>query len=301
MKRPQEAPTSLPDRLLGAILRAAAQFLRWLGATRASNLGGVITRTVGPLLPLSKVAHRNLAAAMPELDAPARRRIVRQVWDNLGRTMAEMPILPVIGLSDEGPGWELIREPGLLAADFSRGAIYFAGHLANWELMMALSRNFHFDFGVLYRAPANAAVDEFVRNLRNAYGGETMVHFRKGAIGARLALGHLKHGHILGLLADQKTNDGIAVPFFGRPAMTAPAVASLALKYRVPLIPAHALRLGPARFRVILETPLAFPNTGDRQQDIYELTLAVNQCLERWIREQPGDWLWLHRRWPNES
>jgi KDO2-lipid IV(A) lauroyltransferase len=299
MKRPADHPTTWPDRLLGAVLRAVAGFLRWLGPTRASNLGGAITRSIGPLLPLSGVAERNLMAAMPELDAAARARIVRQVWDNLGRTMAEMPILPQIGLSESGPGWELIRAPGLLAADLSQGAIYFAGHLANWELMMALARNFHFDFGVLYRAPANPAVDEFVRNLRNAYGGETMVHFRKGAIGARLALSHLKHGHVLGLLADQKTNDGIAAPFFGRPAMTAPAVASLALKYRVPLIPAHARRLGPARFRVMLEAPLAFPDTGDRQRDIYELTCAVNLCLERWIREAPGDWLWLHRRWPN--
>jgi KDO2-lipid IV(A) lauroyltransferase len=299
VKRPLEAPSGLGDRLLGFALRRVAALLRWLGPARASDLGGAITRTIGPALPLSLVAHRNLAAAMPELDTAARRRVVRQVWDNLGRTIAEMPVLPMIGPSEAGPGWELIREPGLLAADMSRGAIYFAGHLANWELMMALSRGHHDDFGALYRAPANPAVDQFVRGLRNAYGGPSLVHFRKGAIGARAALNHLRQGRVLGMLADQKMNDGIAVPFFGRPAMTAPAMASLALKFRVPLIPAHARRLGPARFRVILEAPLAFPDTGDRLRDIYELTLAVNQCVERWVREAPGDWLWLHRRWPD--
>jgi KDO2-lipid IV(A) lauroyltransferase len=298
MKRPAETATTLPDRLLGALLRSSAQGLRRLGPIRASNLGGAITRTLGPLLPVSRVAQDNLAAALPELDAAARRRIVRQVWDNLGRTIAEMPLLAQLGLSDQGPGWELIREPAMGAADMSRGAIYFAGHLANWELMMALTRYFHNDFGVLYRAPANPAVDAFVRGLRNDYGGPSMVHFRKGAIGARQTLGHLRAGKVLGLLADQKTNDGIAVPFFGRPAMTAPAVAALALKFRVPLIPAHARRLGPARFRVILEAPLALPDTGDRHRDILEVTTAVNQCLERWIRQEPGDWLWLHRRWP---
>jgi KDO2-lipid IV(A) lauroyltransferase len=286
MKRPPETPTALPDRLLGAALRGGAHLLRRLGPVRASNLGGAITRTIGPLLPVSRVAHQNLAAVMPELDRADRRRIVRQVWDNLGRTMAEMPVLAQIGPSDHGPGWELIREPGTAPADLAGGAIYFGGHLANWELLAALSRNVHHDFGVLYRAPANPAADTFVRGLRNEYGGASMVHFRKGAIGARQTLAHLRQGKVLGLVADQKTNDGIAVPFFGRPAMTAPAVAALALKFRMPLIPAHAVRLGPARFRVILETPLP---------------TAVNQCLERWIRQAPGDWLWLHRRWPGEQ
>ena len=131
--------------------------------------------------------------------------------------------------------------------------------------------------------------------------GPTVSMFAKGAQGARAALKHLAGGGSLGLLVDQKMNDGIAVPFFGRPAMTAPAMAQFALRFRIPVAPVHAERLGPARFRMVCEAPLAAPDTGDRQADVLALTLAVNQTLERWIRADPASWLWLHRRWPKAA
>ena len=100
---------------------------------------------------------------------------------------------------------------------------------------------------------------------------------------------------------DQKMNDGIEARFFGRPAMTAPALAALALRLRCPVIPGFVERLGPARFRVTCEPPLALPDTGNRTVDIASLTQTVNDTLERWIRAKPESWLWLHRRWPNAS
>ena len=122
--------------------------------------------------------------------------------------------------------------------------------------------------------------------------------FPKGAAGARLALAHLSRGGYLGMLMDQKMNDGIEARFFGRPAMTAPALAALALRFRCPVVPAHVQRVGPARFRLVCEEPLDLPDTGDRQADILAVTQAVNDRLERWIRARPEGWLWLHRRWP---
>ena len=125
--------------------------------------------------------------------------------------------------------------------------------------------------------------------------------FAKGSDGARAAMKHMARGGSLGLLVDQKLNDGVAVPFFGRPAMTATAMAQLALRYKCTVLPARMVRIGPARFRLVVEGPLTAPLTGDRHADVYALTLAMNQVLERWIREDPGAWLWLHRRWPKEA
>ncbi len=81
--------------------------------------------------------------------------------------------------------------------------------------------------------------------------------------------------------------------------MTAPALAQLALRYNCPVLPARVERIGGARFRLIVEPPLALPRTGDRQADTRALTEAVNRCLERWITDRPEQWLWLHRRWPD--
>ena len=100
------------------------------------------------------------------------------------------------------------------------------------------------------------------------------------------------------MLMDQKMNDGIEARFFGRPAMTAPALAALALRLRCPVVPAHVERLGPARFRLVCDPPLPLPGTGNRAADVLVLTQMVNDRLEQWIRARPGEWLWLHRRWP---
>lgn len=82
--------------------------------------------------------------------------------------------------------------------------------------------------------------------------------------------------------------------------MTTTAVATFALRFQCPVIPIHVVRLGPARFSVICEPPMEIPDTGDSQTDIYTKTEAINATLERWIRKQPGAWLWLHRRCPKQ-
>ena len=105
-------------------------------------------------------------------------------------------------------------------------------------------------------------------------------------------------GH-LGILPDQKMNDGIAVPFFGRDAMTAPALARLALRFDCPVVPLRAERTGGARFHIRFYPPLEIPNSGDRQADVLALMTEVNRIIEGWIIERPEQWLWLHRRWPD--
>jgi KDO2-lipid IV(A) lauroyltransferase len=272
-------------RAEAAAAAAALALARRLGPVRASSAGGALLRWIGPLLPVSRVARDNLRlAGLPPGLVPA-------VWDNLGRSMAELPHLPRLGPSAAGPGWELVG-----AEHLPRGpAILFSAHLANWEVMThALARLCPGAAGI-YRAPDNPLVDAMLGRLR---GDGALPLFPKGAAGARAALRHLAQGGVLALLADQKMNDGIAVPFFGRQAMTAPALAALALRFRCPVVPAHAERLGPARFRLVVEAPLPLPASGDRAADTLALMTAVNARIEAWIRARPGEWLWLHRRWP---
>jgi len=100
------------------------------------------------------------------------------------------------------------------------------------------------------------------------------------------------------MLVDQKMNNGIAVPFFGRPAMTAPALAQLALRFDCPVVPARVVRLNGAHFQLIVYPPLEVAKTGDREHDTLTLMTQVNTMIEGWIRERPEQWLWLHNRWP---
>lgn len=289
---------TLRHRLEYALARTALALFRALGPAGASNAAGWIARTIGPLLPVSRVAHVNLAIAIPTLDRPARNRIVRAMWDSLGRTLGEFPHL---GRLPEGPGthpgWT-IDNPATIDRLAAAGgpAILVSGHFGNWEMLPAAGAHHGLVAASFYRAPDNPAIDALMLGVRTATLGEGAKLFPKGGAGARQALKHLSNGGFIGILNDQKMNDGIQTSLFGRPAMTAPAAAAFALRLRCPVIPCYVLRDGPARLRVVVEPPLPLPNTTDRTADILALTQAINDRIEAWALARPEAWLWLHRR-----
>jgi KDO2-lipid IV(A) lauroyltransferase len=149
----------------------------------------------------------------------------------------------------------------------------------------------------VFREPDNPLVDALVMKFRtDALLPITPPLFPKGSEGARAALTHLVRGGFLGIMMDQKMNNGIALTFFGLRAMTAPAMARLALRHRCPIIMGRAMREGPARYRFEALPPLPLPDSGDREADVAALTQAVNDRIEAWVRERPEEWLWQHRR-----
>ncbi len=288
-------------RVEAGVLAAAVWVMRALGLRAASAVGGALARTVGPWLPVSRVAHENLRRAMPELDTTARRRVVRGVWDNLGRTVAELPHVGGLAETDAGPGFEGV---GLEHFDavVARGGpvLLISGHLGNWEALPVASQLHGLPFGSFYRAPPNPYIDAMLKRLRGGVTGSTTPLFAKGAVGARQAMAYFRAGGTLGILFDQKANDGIAATLFGRPAMTSSAAAVFALRSKCPVLFCWSVRLGPGRFRVVVLPPETLPDTGDRTTDALALTQTLNDRLEAAIRAHPDQWLWLHRRWPKD-
>ncbi len=283
--------------LEGGLAYALFALVRVLPVDWASALGGVLARLIGPLSPVQRRAARNLARALPELSDAERRRTLRAMWDNLGRVAAEYPHLGRFApYRDNSPvevvGVEHIDE----AKADGKGGIFFSGHVGNWEIAALAVEGRGIPVALVYRAPNNPIVDRLIRRCR---GPVAKLRVPKGPAGARDMLRHLKAGGHLAMLIDQKMNDGIAVPFFGRDAMTAPALAELALKYDVPVYPVRVERLEGARFRITIHPKLMLPRTGDRNADVVATMLQVNQMLETWIRERPAQWLWVHRRWPD--
>lgn len=260
----------------------------------ASNLGGRIGRTVGPFLPGDGTARRNLALVMPELDGAARDRIVAGMWDNLGRTLAEYPHLAqIVAERIDVVGRDVLAE----MRDDGRGGFFVGGHFANWEAPVAYALSFGLDFALVYRAPNNRFVDRLLRRFRGAPANRQIP---KGPDGSRLLMRALGEGAHVGMLVDQKLNDGIASLFFGRPAMTAPATARLALRRKLPAAPIRIERLGGARFRLTVFPPVGMP-ADDTAENVAALTRRFNDIVEEWVRERPEQWLWLHRRWPESK
>ncbi|PZW47121.1 KDO2-lipid IV(A) lauroyltransferase [Humitalea rosea] len=263
-------------------VRAALRVARLLGPVRASNVFGALARWLGPLLPVSRIARVNLRLALPGADHAA---ILAGMWENLGRLAGEAPHLAGLRETASGPGWEILGAEHLPVAG---PAILVSAHIGNWEVLPTVLAARGLPVASLYRAPDNPVVGRILRRLRG--GGPALLP--KGGRGALAAARHLARGGMLGLLADQKLNEGLAIPFFGRPAMTTPAPAILARRFACPLVPGRVQRLGPARFRILVEP--ALPPDPDPAVTM----TAVNARIEAWVRERPEEWLWLHRRWP---
>lgn len=298
---------SLSQRFEAWVVRGLVCLLSALPIAVASQLCGTIAGLIGPFLSVSrKVGEANLRLAMPDLSAPSRKKIIKQVWVNLGQTVAELANLQKMREVEKGSnqpgytlqGWEENVVPYLT---LGKPAIFFTGHLANWEVMPIVADSYGVDFGFMYRAASNPIVDDMLQKLRRAGYASEVKMFPKGARGGKAAYAHLSRGGALGLLVDQKLDTGLPVPFFGKTAMTMDALASFSLKFSCPVFPIYARRLGPARLEIICDKQLSLPQTGDKQADILRLTRQMNETLEGWIKQAPGDWLWLHKRWPKSS
>jgi KDO2-lipid IV(A) lauroyltransferase len=263
---------------------------RLLPLDAASATGAWVMRRLGMRFGISNVARRNLALAFPEKTAAECERILQGMWENLGRVIAEYPHLHHIWNRVEIIGGEHI----LQVQTGGKPAIFFGGHLANWEVCPMASRRLGLSLHLVYRKPNNSGVDGLLRHARSA--GATG-HIKKGAEGARQIISILKQGGSIAMLMDQKLNEGVGVDFFGRKVMTAPAIAYFALKLHCALLPVQIERLKGAHFRMTVSPPLTVAVSGDKEKDILDILNQVNTHLETWIRAHPEQWLWIHRRW----
>lgn len=269
-------------------------FFRLIGVDAASAVGGFIGRQIFARTRVTQRARDNLAAAFPEKTQTERDIILRAMWDNLGRTVAEYAHLDKFDLSGPDPRIQVnnIEE---IEKVHGQGVLIVSGHFANWEIMPIAASRYGMDGAIVYRPPNNPYVDRYISRARARKGYAEQISKHQGT---RRIFTLLRGGKAILLLADQKTNEGIPAPFFGRDAMTTPAPAALALKLKVPMIFASNKRLGGARFAVTVYPPLAFTPSGDDDADMRAMTVAVNLRLEEMVRADPGQWLWIHRRWP---
>jgi len=282
-------------RLQAYAVRAAIALFRALPLDAASWLGGWLARKIGPLTSAHKTAVQNLRLAMPELGQAAQRKTIAAMWDNIGRTVGEYPHLGQLMRDTERV--EIIDPEGLAnkLREDGIGALLVGMHYGNWELSTVPGFRAGLTQRHFYRAPNNPYVNEILVLLRQAMQQEG--YLAKGAEGARQAVALLRKGTHLGMLVDQKQDEGIPAPFFGRDAMTTTAPAALARRMGVPIAAAQVVRLGGARFRIFVHE-FNVPKTEDREADVILTTKQINARLESWVRDHPEQWFWVHRRWP---
>jgi KDO2-lipid IV(A) lauroyltransferase len=295
--RLSRAFTTLRYLLEAAAFFAIIGFFRAFPLDAASAIGGWFGRTIFSRTHLSGRARANLAAAFPPMAEAEREAVMREMWDNLGRTVAEYAHLGELSIKGAHPRIELAGlEHFERAAATGKGIIFVSAHFANWEVLPLAAAQHGVEGGAVYRPVNNPFVDRWLVRQRRANGPKEQI--AKGAQGTRRIFTLLRAGKAIFMLVDQKTNEGVAAPFFGRDAMTTPAPASLALKLGAVIVPISNERLGGAHFRMTVHPAIEFVPSGDHARDVLALTVKINEVIEACVRYRPSQWLWIHRRWP---
>lgn len=263
----------------------------------ASNLGGWVGRTLGPMTGTHRTASDNLRIAFPEMPEPERQRLLNAQWDNTMRTFFEL--LMMDRLTPASGRLEIVGQEKLEEiARTGEPVIFISGHFANWELMPAAILAAGITCQITYRPTNNPYVDARIKKSRARYGVEL---FAPKGDGTRELVAALGRGECVALMNDQKYNPGPAVPFFGEPAHTAPGATRLALRFGARVVPMSAQRLPGVRFRLVVHDAIPIPDTGDKTGDIDRGVAAISRFIEARVREHPDDWFWVHKRWPHEA
>ncbi|MFC3076521.1 lysophospholipid acyltransferase family protein [Phenylobacterium terrae] len=271
--------------------------IRLLPVDTVSNFGGWLVKTIGPLTGTQRIVERNIELVFPDMPPDRKAKLIAEQWESLGRFFFEHPMLDrIIG---DPSRVEIVNAERLRQiADGAGPVVFISGHFSNMEVMSAVIVNSGVKCQITYRAANNPYIETRFRKSRWRYGVRDFAP--KGEEGARDIIKAMGRGESVALMNDQKFNGGIAAPFFGHLAHTAPGPSKFALRFGAPLQPMSVQRTKGARFRVVVHEPIHLAETGDRAADLEAAVRQVNAFMEARIVERPHEWWWVHKRWPNE-
>jgi Kdo2-lipid IVA lauroyltransferase/acyltransferase len=274
-------------KFLGLLPRSVA---RWAGARLAAFLFRLQPAW-------RRVALFNLQLAFPDWTAAQREKVVRDMVRNLGWAAAEFAHLPHYTRENIERVIVLEGFENLAAAEREgKGVLFLTGHLGAWELKPFAHALYDHPIHFVVRAINNPRVDALVNRYRSA-SGNTPIEKKQSA---RAILRVLRHGGIVGILADQNAalEDSVFVDFLGTPAATTTGIARMARHTGAAVVPVHSYwdaALG--RYRLHYDPALVLQRTEDEEADIRNFTALFNEVLGDYIRHFPDQWFWVHRRW----
>ncbi len=281
------------DRAEYCLALAVVKTLEWAPAPLAHLLARCAVRLFldWPIPRLRRTAERNLSLALPALTPRERRRVIDEVFQSLARTIVSFAKFPRLHRRNIG---QWIRCEGAeyfeAALRRGRGVLFATAHLGNWELSAFAHALLTAPMHVVVRPLDNPLIDTLVESRRALSGNYILA---KGDF-ARAILKALRANQAVGILIDQNVapDAGVFVDFFGLPACAGAGFARLAARSGAAVIPGFAL-WNPGERRYVLRFYPEVPITGDAARD----TQTLHRRLEEVIRQDPGQWLWLHRRW----
>ena len=268
-----------------------------IGLKNASNLGSVLGRFIGPLFRSKQITKQNIKTALGEIDKKEENMIINSMWSNIGRTFAEYVFLKDFKFNRTNFDHMKINGINYLEEikKNNETVIFYSCHFANFELMAMELDKFGIKCAAIYRPLNNFFLNPLMEYLRMKYICPNQIP--KGRMGMREIIGKVKDGYSIALMVDQRVGEGPRTLFFNKLAHTTTIPAQLALKYNCKLVPISIERKDGTNFEMNIHEPYKIEKTGNDDEDTKNITLKINQIVEKMIIKNPKQWIWSHNRW----
>jgi KDO2-lipid IV(A) lauroyltransferase len=243
-----------------------------------------------------KIAISNLRMAYrSEKGEEEIQRIAKGVFVNIAMNLIEFFRIERLGPHNID---NYVKAEGLYNLDLvqkeGRGGIYITGHIGNWELQAVYLALKGYPVNVIARRIYVDSLNKMLVNIRKSKGVNVLYRDRD----QKEMLRRLRNNEFVGILPDQEVRrlQGIFVDFFGRPCYTPIGPIILALHADSPIIMGRILRKGNYHLLKV-DPPVYIERTGSKGDIIKRYTYLYTKRLEDFIREDPSQWVWMHRRW----
>ena len=265
---------------------------RIVGYRFASNFGNLIGKLLGPIFRSKKIIKKNIKIFSPTIKENEIEKIIKKMWGNYGRILAEYPYIPSFRkkkldnylMIDGLENLEKIKKN-------KKPALFISGHFNNFELMAMTIEREGVDLFAIYRPLNNKFLNLIMEYLRKKYICKNQIE--KGLKGLRKALALFKKGKSLAIMIDQRVSEGMDIELFGKNAFTTTIPAQFVKKFGCIIQPVYIQRIDSVHFKVVFDEHITF----EKNQSIEEITKYLNKWLEKKITKNPDQWIWTHNRW----
>lgn len=222
--------------------------------------------------------------------------LIRENFKNLGRSFME--VLKIYhGRGDRMAEATEIKGAGNFerARGKGKGVIIITGHCGNWELMANVLSMRLAKIAVVARPLNNPYLNRFIEKVRAHYGNSVI--YKKGALKGIMTT--LKNGGNAGILMDQAVlpgSEGYVIDFLGRNAWTTKMPALIARKTGAAVVPLFINRTAKGH-EINIHPAIELSQNSNYEEALAEDTKKFSAYIEDYIRQNPSEWLWIHRRW----
>jgi len=248
---------------------------------------------LGKLSKYNQIAKNNCKIVFPDLNEKELTKIVNSSWKNLGYNLFEITYLKKLIKEKnaiEIKGLEILER---IKKEISP-VIFFGTHSSNWEICVPILDHNSFKIGAIYRHINNKFFDRYIYKKRtDALKTKNSFYTPKGRMSAKEILEGIINNKNIFLLVDQKDSAGSLIDFFGKKVKTQIGFLKIARKYNLKIVPVKNIRLPNNKLQITFEEPLEHNNKQiSDERKMHE----INNIIEGWIRENPGNWFWQHKR-----